>query len=282
MNHGSVRPETDESRVFIVTGAGRGIGRAISERLLAEGHRVLGADLEIKAAASGLQGVTHTSREEMLQLVKMDVAEDDAGDRLVERGVSAFGGVDGLVNCAGIFPTSPALEIGVEDWDSLMAVNLRAPFFLSQAVARYLIKDERPGVIVNVSSSAAGTTRPGIAHYSASKAALTMLTRSLAVEWAEYGIRVNAVAPGLVESPGVEELLLSEAGQEEHRRKIANIPAKRPGSVGEVARCVAFLLSENSSYVTGHALAVDGGYSAGRTLQPLPKEELEPGGETGT
>src|SRR5215208_3178817 len=152
--------------------------------------------------------------------VSVDLLEDTAAAEVVDAAVEAFGGVDILVNCAGIFPTSPA------------------------AVAR-----------------------PGIAHYCASKAGLVMLTKALAIEWAEHGVRVNAVAPGLVETPGVERLLRTEEGRAEHRRKVARIPMSRPADVREVSEAVLFLASDAAGFVTGETLFVDGGYSAGRTFR---------------
>ncbi len=130
-----------------------------------------------------------------------------------------------------------------------------------------MIGTGRPGNIVNVASTAGTIARPGIAHYAASKAALIMLTKVLAIEWAEHDIRVNAVAPGLVETPGVEGLLGTEEGSQEHLRKLDKIPMARPGEPREIADAVVFLTSDGSSFITGHTLFVDGGYSAGHTFR---------------
>jgi NAD(P)-dependent dehydrogenase (short-subunit alcohol dehydrogenase family) len=248
------------AKVVVVTGAASGIGRSIAQNMVEVGARVVGVDRNsegVRKACSRLDG-------EVLAL-GIDLTEDDAPSRIVEAAVERFGSVDTLVNCAGIFPSTPALEISRNEWDRVFGINLRAPFLCSQKMAQWAVRNERAGSIVNVASSAGVVARPGVAHYCASKAALIMLTKALAVEWAEHGIRVNAVAPGLVETPGVTELTSTEQGWQEHRRKIARIPLERPGEPQEIAAAVLYLTS--ASYVTGETLFVDGGYSAGRTLR---------------
>jgi NAD(P)-dependent dehydrogenase (short-subunit alcohol dehydrogenase family) len=248
------------AKVAVVTGAASGIGRSIAQNMVGAGARVVVVDQDsegVRDACSLLDG-------EVLAL-GMDLTEDDAPSRIVEAAVERFGSVEVLINCAGIFPSTPALEISRSEWERVFGINLRAPFLCSQEMVRWAVSYGRAGSIVNVASSAGVVARPGVAHYCASKAALIMLTKALAVEWAEYGIRVNAVAPGLVETPGVAELTSTEQGQEEHRRKIARIPLARPGEPREIAEAVLYLTS--ASYVTGETLFVDGGYSAGRTLR---------------
>jgi NAD(P)-dependent dehydrogenase (short-subunit alcohol dehydrogenase family) len=197
----------------------------------------------------------------------LDLLEDRAEKRVVEGAVDVFGGIDVLVNCAGVFPSSPALELTSQEWDLVLGLNLRVPFLLSQAVARSMVGAGRAGNIVNVASAAGAIARPGVAHYCASKAALIMLTKVLAIEWAEHDIRVNAVAPGLVETSGVEDLLRTEEGRREHEQKLAKIPLARTGRPREVAETVMFLASDAAAFVTGHTLFVDGGYSAGHTFR---------------
>jgi NAD(P)-dependent dehydrogenase (short-subunit alcohol dehydrogenase family) len=248
------------AKVAVVTGAASGIGRSIAQNLVGAGARVVGVDRNsegVREACSRLDG-------EVLAL-GIDLTEDDAPSRIVEAAVERFGSVDVLVNCAGIFPSTPALEISRNEWERVFSINLRAPFLCSQEIVRWAVSNGRVASIVNVASSAGVVARPGVAHYCASKAALIMLTKALAVEWAEHGIRVNAVAPGLVETPGVTELTSTEQGREEHRRKIARIPLARPGEPREIAEAVLYLTS--ASYVTGETLFVDGGYSAGRTFR---------------
>lgn len=248
------------AKVAVVTGAASGIGCSIAQNLVGAGARVVGVDRNsegVREACSRLDG-------EVLAL-GIDLTEDDAPSRIVEAAVERFGSVNVLVNCAGIFPSTPALEISRNEWERVFSINLRAPFLCSQEIVRWAVSNGRVASIVNVASSAGVVARPGVAHYCASKAALIMLTKALAVEWAEHGIRVNAVAPGLVETPGVTELTSTEQGREEHRRKIARIPLTRPGEPREIAEAVLYLTS--ASYVTGETLFVDGGYSAGRTFR---------------
>jgi len=249
-------------QVAVVTGAASGIGRELVLAMTESGARVLAVDRDgrgLKDTCSLAGGVA--------QPLVLDLLEDGAGEKVIEGAVDAFGGIDVLVNCAGVFPSSPALELDVKEWDLVLGLNLRAPFLLSQAAARYMVGRGKGGNIVNVASAAGAIARPGVAHYCASKAGLIMLTRVLAIEWAEHDIRVNAVAPGLVETPGVEDLLRTEEGRQEHEQKLAKIPLARTGKPREIAETVIFLASDAASFVTGHALFVDGGYSAGHTFR---------------
>jgi NAD(P)-dependent dehydrogenase (short-subunit alcohol dehydrogenase family) len=252
-----------EGKVVIVTGAASGIGQQIALDMAGVGARIVVVDRD----GPGAEKTRSMLDAERSAVLTVDLLDDEAGEEIVEGTVGAFGAVDVLVNCAGIFPTASALEISANEWDRVLGVNLRAQFLCSQAVARSMVDTGRPGNIINIASSAGVIARPGVAHYCASKAALIMLTKVLAIEWAEHSIRVNAVAPGLVETPGVEDLLLTEEGRREHRQKVANIPMARTGEPREIANAVIFLASDAASYVTGHTLFVDGGYSAGRTFR---------------
>ena len=252
-----------KNRIAVVTGAASGIGRELILTLSDAGARTVAVDRD----GQGLEETCSQVEGDEPLALKVDLLEDGAEDEIVGETVRAFGSIDVLINCAGIFPTKPALEIPVEEWDRVLGLNLRAPFLCSRAAARWMVGAGRPGNIVNIASTAGTVARPGIAHYGASKAAVIMLTKVLAIEWAEHGIRVNAVAPGLVETPGVGGLLSTEAGRQEHRRKLAKIPMARTGEPHEIADAVVFLASENSSFVTGHTLFVDGGYSAGHTFR---------------
>jgi NAD(P)-dependent dehydrogenase (short-subunit alcohol dehydrogenase family) len=251
-------------KVAVVTGAASGIGREISRVLSTAGAKIVVVDRD----RTGLEETCSSIENgEALPLI-VDLMEDGADEGIVERAVGTFGGLDVLVNCAGVFPTSPALKLANEEWDHVLGINLRAPFLCSRAAARWMVGERRPGNIVNIASAAGTIARPGIAHYAASKAALIMLTKVLAIEWAEHDIRVNAVAPGLVETPGVTQGLLdTEGGRQEHLRKLDKIPMDRAGEPREIAEAVLFLASDNSSFVTGHTLYVDGGYSAGHTFR---------------
>lgn len=255
----------------MVTGAASGIGRAVACSLLEAGTSVLGVDrderglltLEEALREGGASGGEPRGR---LETLGVDLLESGSAEAVLQRSVESFGPVGLLVNSAGVFPTSPALEVTEEQWDLVLDTNLKSPFLLSQAAARKMVEAEIPGTIINISSSAASITRPGIAHYSASKAGLGMLTQTLAIEWAEHGIRVNAIAPGLVETPGVETLLATEAGRAEHGEKISRVPMARPARLSEVVEAVLFL-AQSAGFVTGETIYVDGGYSAGRNFR---------------
>jgi NAD(P)-dependent dehydrogenase (short-subunit alcohol dehydrogenase family) len=257
-------------KITVVTGAASGIGQELARALSSAGASVVAVDRD----GSGLEETCSSISTERSLPLTVDLLEDGAEDVIVGEAVSAFGSVDALVNCAGVFPTSPALKLSVEEWDHVFGLNLRAPFLCSQAAARWMVRESRPGNIINIASTAGTVARPGIAHYAASKAALIMLTKVLAIEWAEHDIRVNAVAPGLVETPGVSALLGTEEGRKEHLRKLDKIPMYRTGEPREIADAVVFLASENSSFVTGHTLFVDGGYSAGHPFRgQAPSDE---------
>ncbi|MBW2017952.1 MAG: SDR family oxidoreductase [Deltaproteobacteria bacterium] len=229
-------------QVIMVTGASRGIGQAVTHVLLAHGARVA-------ACARGREGLERLkagagrSSEDHLFTFPCDVSRAEQAAAFVEAAVGRFGTLDGLVNNAGLYPVTNFLELGEEEWDQVLGVNLKGPFLLTQAVARVMIERKVRGRVVNVSSTASLVSRPGTAHYASSKAGLNMLTRVLAVELAPFGIRVNAVLPGLI---GTEEVISRlgerEAGAE-HGTKLARIPLGEAGRPGDVSDAVLYLLS---------------------------------------
>ncbi|MGH3095868.1 MAG: SDR family NAD(P)-dependent oxidoreductase [Streptosporangiales bacterium] len=245
----------------VVTGAASGIGRAIASRLTDAGLAVVAVDRDPVDDPS--------LADASLQADLLDAeAVDNVIDALARRRIGV------LVNCAGIYPSTPAVDIPPEEWHEVLELDLAVPFRLSQAAARHWIAAGERGVIVQVSSTAAHTTRPGIAHYAAAKAGLSQLTRVLAVEWARYGIRVNAIGPGLVVTDHAEQRLSGDpAARTEHARKLERIPMGRTGSPEEIAETVAFLVSPRAEYITGQTLYVDGGYTAGFPM-PAPAGPL--------
>lgn len=245
------------AKAVLVTGAGSGIGREVARVMIADGARIVGVDVDAEALkqTAGELGSAFTP-------VTADIAKDAEIARAAEAAFAAAPDLDGLVNCAGIYPVAPFLELASAEWDRVLALNLRTPFLLTQAVARRWVAAGTAAAIVNISSTSSIVARPGVAHYGASKAALNQLTRELAIELAPNRIRVNAVAPGLVMTERVRRHA-EGAGRPEHEAKLARIPAGREAAPREIAEAVSWLLSEKSAYCIGTILFVDGGFSLG-------------------
>jgi len=245
--------------VALVTGAGRSLGRAIAERLHTQGFAVAVTDVDETAARSvavGLDASGGTARS-----YRLDVrAAGEVAHAM--KGIEAdLGPLCALVNNAGIYPDHGFLEMPEEAWDAVHDTNLKGTFLCSQAFARLRVAAGGGGAIVNLASTAAFSARIGASHYSASKAGVVMLTKALAQELGPHGLRVNAVAPGLIE---VREDQVSAAYRD---RFLTMIPRGRTGAAPDVAGTIAFLLSEDADYITGHCIVVDGGFLAGRPLQ---------------
>jgi D-sorbitol dehydrogenase (acceptor) len=248
-------------RAVLVTGAASGIGRALAEALARRGTPVVLCDLDAAGAADAAGKVVAGGGRAWA--VGADVTRAPDVERMVDTARREAGPLGGLVNCAGIYPNTPFLEVSAEEWDRVLAVNLRGPFLVTQAVARRMIADGGGGSVVNISSTASRLARPGIAHYGASKAALNQLTAVTAVELAPHGIRVNAVLPGVVGTERVHETAATERGRAEHEAKLARIPLARLAEPAEVVSVVLFLLSPDAAYCTGALFTVDGGFTLG-------------------
>jgi NAD(P)-dependent dehydrogenase (short-subunit alcohol dehydrogenase family) len=248
-------------RAVLVTGAASGIGRALAEALARRRTPVVVCDVDAAGAEAAAKKLTGSAGRAWS--IAADVTQPDDVERMVERARRDAGPLGGLVNCAGIYPNTPFLELGVKEWDAVLAVNLRAPFLVTQAVTRRMIADGGGGSIVNVSSTASRLARPGIAHYGASKAGLNQLTAVTAVELAPHGIRVNAVLPGVVGTERVHANAASDAGRVEHETKLARIPLARLAEPAEVVNVILFLLSPEAAYCTGALFTVDGGFTLG-------------------
>lgn len=239
-------------RVILVTGGSRGIGRAIALAFSSPGHAVA-VNYRRDADASAETVAEIRRRGAVAESFQADVAEHEQVRSMVDAVVSRFGRIDVLVNNAGGNRDGFLAMMSREDWDSVIDVNLKGVFHCCKAVAR-LMMAERRGTIINVSSLSGITGLPGQTNYSAAKGGVNAFTRALAQELARFGIRVNAVAPGLVESDA------ASAMPKDHRdRLLANIPLRRLGKPEEVAAVVRFLASDDASYITGEIIKVTGG-----------------------
>ena len=240
----------------IVTGGSRGIGRAIALGFAREGADLVVTYAHDEAAASAVV-------DQILALgrvglaVRADLAVREEIAALVERAVAALGRVDVLVNNAGLLTRRPFLEVPPEELDRVIDVDLKGPFLLGQAVARQMVRQGGGGSIINITSISAARASPGLAHYQCAKAGVFMLTRGMALELAPYGIRVNAIAPGLTATDINRQQ--REEQPEVWRQRAARIPLGRAGVPEDHVGAAVFLASDESSWVTGATLVIDGG-----------------------
>jgi 2-deoxy-D-gluconate 3-dehydrogenase len=247
-----------------VTGAAHGIGYGIVKRYLEAGARVLLTDNDEGDAQEAMRSLGGPS--DALQAATVDVAAADAGDRLVSACVAAFGGIDILVNNAGIFPYSPMLTCSREQFERVLAVNLVGLAYCSQAAARQMIEQRGGGAIVNIASiDSVHPSMVGLAAYDSSKGGVLMFTRAFALEVGPRGIRVNAIAPGGVATPGAAHFMSEltgpgpAAGGTGETGATFGIPLGRMGEPDEIATVAVFLASDASRYMTGTLVTVDGG-----------------------
>ncbi len=247
-------------RVVLVTGGGHGIGRAIAEIFARDGSRVAVADRSLEAAERVAAAIRGELGGDAVP-VTVDVRDAASVAAAVGEVIERFGQIDVLVNNAGIYPNTPVVEMDEAEWDAVFDTNVKGMFLVSRAVAKRMIERGQGGKMVNISSGAAESGRVGAAHYCASKAAVNMFTRVLALELAPHEIAVNAVAPGLIEVPGWS---LSE---EYIAALVSATPMGRIGQPEDIARAVRYLASPEATFITGTVLGVDGGSLAGR---PVP------------
>ncbi|MDQ0338282.1 NAD(P)-dependent dehydrogenase (short-subunit alcohol dehydrogenase family) [Caldalkalibacillus uzonensis] len=247
-------------KVSVVTGAGSGIGQAIAVRFAQEGAHVVIADANLEAAEQTYALIKDTSPQS--KAYQVDVAQEKQIERLISWTKSQFGRIDILVNNAGIGVAAPVAETTVEDWDRVMAVNARGVFLGCKFVVP-IMEEQGKGVIVNIASVAGEVGVYNRAVYCASKGAVIALTKSVAIDYAEKGIRAVAVSPGTVESPWIGKILSNNPDPESARKAMeARQPIGRMGTPEEIANAVCFLASDEASFVTGSNMIVDGGLMA--------------------
>jgi NAD(P)-dependent dehydrogenase (short-subunit alcohol dehydrogenase family) len=243
-------------RVVIVTGAGQGIGAGIAWRFAQAGAPVV---VNYRTSAEGAQVVV--ARIEAgggeAAAVQADVSREEGAIALIEAAVARFGRVDGLINNAGTYPLHTLLDMTAADWDAVIDANQRSAFLCTQAAARRMIEQGEGGTIVNITSIEAEHPAPAHSHYNAAKAAVAMFTRSAALELGPHGIRVNAVAPGLIWREGLDEDWPDGVA----RYRVA-APLGRLGTYDDVADACLFLSSPAARWITGVTLRVDGGVMA--------------------
>jgi NAD(P)-dependent dehydrogenase (short-subunit alcohol dehydrogenase family) len=243
-------------RRVLITGGASGIGLETARLFAAEGARVALLDRDAarlpEALATLGAGAAHG--------VVAEVTEEAAVGAAVAEAVAALGGLDGVVNAAGISLWRPFAETGFEEWRRLHAVNLDGPFLVCRAALPALLAADGGATIANIASGAATRPLPNLSAYCSSKAALVMLTRSLALEYAARGVRVNAIAPGPVQTPMIERTLARAADREAQMAAfLGRIGMRRLGRPEEIARGVLFLSCDDSSFTTGAVLDADGG-----------------------
>jgi len=243
--------------VAFVTGAARGLGRSICLALAHAGADVALGLRDVKTGGELAREIEAMGRR-VLPL-QMDMTQLDQISRAVEDLVRHFGRLDILVNNAGLSPENLAENVREEDFDSTLSVNLKGTFFASQAAGRVMIAQKR-GCIINMSSQAGFVALPTESVYCMTKAAIAHLTKCLAVEWGKYNIRVNAVAPTFIRTPGTESVLADPAFRSKVTESIAAL--HRIGDPMDVAGAVVFLASPAASLITGHTMLIDGGWTA--------------------
>jgi NAD(P)-dependent dehydrogenase (short-subunit alcohol dehydrogenase family) len=247
-----------EGKVVIVTGAASGIGLATSKRLLEDGATIVGADLSEGPGDLG----------ERWSYVPTDVTDEAAVAALVAAAVQAGGRLDGVVNAAGVAGGGLAHQVEADEWHRVIAVNLTGTFFVAKHVIGQLLTQEpidgERGSLVTIASIEGLEGTAGGSAYNASKGGVVLLTKNLAVDYGPSGIRANAICPGFIQTP-MTDALFGMAGMEEVAEGyLLEHALRRYGQPEEIAAAAAFLLSSDASFVSGHALAVDGGYTAGR------------------
>jgi NAD(P)-dependent dehydrogenase (short-subunit alcohol dehydrogenase family) len=237
-------------RVSIVTGAGSGIGAATARELAGRGDKVVCADVKLDAVERIAGGLPDALP------VEVDVRNAESCDRMVDAALRRYGDVTSIVTCAGVEKHGPGHEFAEEDFEWIIDVNLKGTWLSARSAVRAIIKAGHSGTVVMIGSINSVVGNPGASAYCASKGGVLMLGRTLALDWAQYGIRVNIVGPGVVDTPMSARSL---ADPQRRAKMMERTPLGRPAPPGEIATVISFLTSDESSYMTGAFVPVDGG-----------------------
>jgi NAD(P)-dependent dehydrogenase (short-subunit alcohol dehydrogenase family) len=249
-----------KGKVVIITGARRGMGKSHAIAFAKEGAKVVVSDISLEDCEKVVEEIKKLGGEAMA--IKCDVSKKEEVEEMVRKTIEKWGRIDVLVNNAAIAQFKPFLELTEQDWDRTMNINLKGYFLCAQACAKEMIK-QKSGVIINIASIAMGQVGvgfPTLVHYVASKGGVVGLTEALALELAPYGIRVNSVSPGIIDTPMVDPV---RADKKTLEGILMRVPMRRMGKPEEVSNLVLFLASDASSYMTGSNVVIDGGWLAG-------------------
>ncbi len=237
-----------------VTGASQGIGAGIAVTMAGKGYDVAISSTQPEKLGPVIEQVKAAGAR--VHVVQLEVRSQESIERAMASVVAEFGEVDVLVNNAGITMQRPAIDVSRAEWDGIIATDLSGVFFMSQQMGRHLIATKRGGCIISIASTHGVVAFQNRSTYGIAKAAVMHMTRTLAAEWAEHNIRVNAIAPGWVVTPSRAALKVTP---EYEKLRLARIPLRRPGAIEEVAGAVCYFASPEASYVTGQTLVMDGG-----------------------
>ena len=249
-----------KNKVVVITGARRGMGKADALLFAEKGAKVVVSDISQEDCQKVVDQIEKKGGQAIA--VKCDVSKKEEVDNLFRKTIEKFGRVDVLVNNAGICEFKPFIDLTEEEWDRTLDINLKGYFLCAQAAAKEMAK-QKSGVIVNIASVAMGQVGVGftnIVHYCASKGGIAAMTEAMALELAPYNIRVNAIAPGMIETPMLDPIKQDPKAME---GILARVPLSRMGKPEEIADLVVFLASDKSSYITGSIVVIDGGWLAG-------------------
>ena len=252
-----------KDKVALVTGGGSGIGKAIAERFAVEGAKLVLADINGDNAAEVAAEIKTSGGQ--ASSVAIDVRDQSAVENMIDDIVETQGGIDILINSAAVPQVCPILEMPLEDWKRVIDINLTGTFVTAQAAARAMVKAGTAGRIVNLSSVNGQRAITGRGAYTAAKGGVTMLTLIMAAELGPANVTVNAIAPGPVDTPMVRKMHDAATREAWHN----HLPIKRYASPEDVANAALFLASDESGYITGHILNVDGGFNAAGMLFDL-------------